>query len=268
MRIARALALTAAFAATVAPAPAATSRPKALESVAFEQRLDERVPEGARFRDASGREIRFGDLLGDKPLVLAFAYFRCPMLCPVSLSGLAGSLKALSWSAGEEFRVATVSIDPTDGPEAAAEQKRKHLDHYGRDGAEEGWAFLTGDEPEIRALADAVGFRYARDEATGEYAHAAGVVVVTPDGRISRYLYGVEIAPRDLRLALVEAGEGKIGSLTDQLLLMCFHWDPTTGRYGAIAMGAVRTASALTVLGLGGMLLTLWRRERNGTHSS
>jgi protein SCO1 len=264
---ARALAIAVALAAA-APAPAATGRPKALESVAFEQRLDERVPEHVRFRDDEGREVRFGDLLGDKPLVLAFAYFRCPMLCPVTLSGLAGSLKTLSWSAGEQFRVATVSIDPEDGAEAAAEQKRRHLDHYGRDGAEHGWIFLTGEEPAIRELADAVGFRYARDDATGEYAHAAGLVVITPHGRISRYLYGVEIAPRDLRLALVEAGEGKIGSLTDQILLMCFHWDPTTGRYGAVAMGAVRAASALTVLGLGGMLLGLWRRERNGTHSS
>ena len=246
---------------------AEAARPKVLEKVAFEQRLDAVVPADVRLRDESGREVRLGDLLGGKPVVLDFAYFRCPMLCPLALSGLAGSLKALTWSAGEEFQVITVSIDPEDSPQGAAEAKAKHLAHYARESGERGWRFLVGDETNVRALADAVGFRYARDEVTGQFAHAAGVVVLTPEGRVSRYLYVFEPTPRDLRLALVEAADGKIGGITDQILLLCFHWDPTTGTYGGIAMGSVRVAGALTVVGLGGFLLTMFRRERNGNGS-
>ena len=245
----------------VLPASVQAARPKALENVAFEQRLEAEVPRDLLLRDETDREIRLAEALGGKPAILDFAYFRCPMLCPVALSGLARALKALSWSAGNEFQVVTVSIDPDEPLEAVTEAKRKHLEHYARAGGEGGWRFLTGDERNVRALADAVGFRYARDEKSGEYAHAAGVVILTPEGRVSRYLYGVEPAPRDLRLALVEAADGKIGGLTDQLLLLCFHWDPSTGTYGSAAMGAVRAASALTVLALGGFLFTLWRRE-------
>ncbi|MGH7803468.1 MAG: SCO family protein, partial [Candidatus Binatia bacterium] len=221
MSLRRALAAAAIVLAATSFAHAA--RPKALEKVGFDQKLDAVVPTDVRLRDETGREIRLADALAGKPAILDFAYFRCPMLCPVSLWGLAASLKTLSWSAGEEFRVVTVSIDPADTPAAATETKRKHLDHYGRAGAESGWRFLVGDEGEVRRLADAVGFRFARDERTGEYAHAAGVVFLTPEARVSRYLYGVEPTPRDLRLALVEAADGKIGGLTEQLLLLCFH---------------------------------------------
>lgn len=249
--------------AALAPAVfAEVPRPKALDGVAFEQRLGAELPKGLEFRDETGVPVRFGDLLGDRPIILSFAYYHCPMLCPLALSGLASSLKTLSWNVGEEFRVVTVGIDPKETPAQAAAAKQKQLDLYRRDGAAEGWRFLTGEESAIRALADAAGFRYNYDATTDQYAHAAGIVVVTPEGEVSRYLYGFEFAPRDLRLALVEAGDGKIGSLTDQLLLLCFHWDPTTGKYGGIAMGAVRTASALTLLGLGGFMLTMWRRER------
>ena len=258
----RARALAAAVALVAAASLAHAARPKALEQVGFDQKLDVAVPTDVRLRDESGTEIRLAEALGGKPAILDFAYFRCPMLCPVSLSGLASSLKTLAWSAGNEFQVVTVSIDPAETPAAAAEAKRKHLDHYGRAGAEQGWRFLVGDEAEIRRLASAVGFRYARDERSGEYAHAAGIVVLTPEGRVSRYLYGVEPAPRDVRLALVEAADVKIGGLTEQLLLLCFHWDPSTGTYGSVVMGAVRAASAVTVLGLGGFLLVMWRRER------
>lgn len=250
------------LALVLAPAVGRAERPKVLEQIGFDQRLDTLVPADVRLRDETGQEVRLGDVLGGKPAILDFAYFRCPMLCPVALSGLAGSLKALSWSAGEEFRVVTVSIDPEDDPQAAAAAKAKHLEHYARASGERGWRFLVGDEANVRRLADAVGFRYARDEATGQFAHAAGVVVLTAEGRVSRYLYGLEPAPRDLRLALVEAAEGKIGGITDQILLLCFHWNPTTGKYGAVAMGSVRAASALTVLALGGFLVTMWRRER------
>jgi len=237
-------------------------RPKALEGVAFEQRLGAELPQALEFRDEAGAAVRFGDLLGDRPILLSFAYYHCPMLCPLALGGLTSSLKTLSWNVGEEFRIVTVGIDPRETPAQAAEAKQKQLDLYRRDGAAEGWRFLTGDEAAIRALADAAGFKYNYDAGSDQYAHAAGIVVVTPEGAVSRYLYGFEFAGRDLRLALVEAADGKIGSLTDQLLLLCFHWDPTTGKYGGIAMGAVRTASALTLLGLGGFMVAMWRRER------
>lgn len=239
----------------------AGERPAILRDVAFDQRLDQRVPLDVRLRDESGRAVRLGDYFGERPVVLSLAYYSCPMLCPLHLQGVASSLKPLEFSAGDEFEVVTVSFDPRDTPEVAAEKKAETLRRYGREGAERGWHFLTGDAEQVKRLTDAVGFRYAYDEARGEYAHPAGIVLLTQDGRISRYLFGVEYAPRDLRLGLVETARGEIGSLVDQVMLFCFHYDPAMGRYSAVALNSVRIGGALTVLALVGFIGVALLRE-------
>lgn len=261
MRIATAMALGSLVVA-LPTVSEATTRPKLLEGVAFEQRLGAELPMEARFRDESGSDVRFGDLFADgKPVILTFAYADCPMLCPAVLQGVAQSLTTMSWTIGEEFRVVTVAIDPKDTPEKAAAMQARALRQYGREVSRGSWRFLVGDEPSIREVAKAAGFHYAADEKNQQYAHAAGLAVVTPDGRLSKYFYGFEFAPRDLRLALVEATDRTIGSLTDQILLLCFHWDPSTGKYSAATLGAVRAGGAATLLGLGGFLFVMWRRE-------
>ncbi|MEW6272682.1 MAG: SCO family protein [Thermodesulfobacteriota bacterium] len=248
----------------------AGDRPAALRDVAFDQRLDEQVPRDVRLRDESGREVRLGDYLTDKPVILSLAYFSCPMLCPLHQQGLASSLKPLGFGAGRDFTVLTVSFDPRDTPEVAREKKREVLERYGRDGAVHGWHFLTGDAAELERLTRAVGFRYQYDEKRGEYAHPSGIVLLTADGRVSRYLFGIEFSPRDLRLGLVETAERKIGSVVDQALLFCFHYDPAMGRYSAVALNAVRIGGALTVLAMvvliGGALLRETSRRRAARH--
>ncbi len=250
----------------------ASDRPAALRDVGFDQRLDAQVPLDIRLRDEAGREVRLGDYFGDKPVLLSLAYYTCPMLCTLHLEGLARSLKPLSMSVGKEFTVLTVSFDPRDTPERAAEKKQHTLARYDRPGAERGWHFLTGDAEQIAALTEAVGFRTQYDEQRGEYAHPAGIVLLTADGRVSRYLFGIDLAPRDLRLALVETAERKIGSLVDQVLLFCFHYDPAMGRYSGIALSSVRIGGILTVLALvgliGGALLRESSRRRAARHGA
>lgn len=253
----------------------ATDRPEALREVGFDQRLDAQVPPDIRLRDESGREVRLGDYFGDKPVLLSLAYYSCPMLCGLHLQGLASSLKPLQLSAGKDFTILTVSFDPRDTSERAAAKKKDSLERYGRMGAEGGWHFLTGDADQIAALTRAVGFRYQYDEKRGEFAHPAGVVVLTPDGHVSRYLFGIEYSPRDLRLGLVESAQGKIGTLVDQVLLFCFHYDPAMGRYSAIALNSVRVGGVLTILGLVAFIGGALRREsvrrraaRHGTSGS
>ena len=250
------------FAACLAtPAAAVTDLPPALAGVGIDQKLDLALPLDLAFRDESGKAVRLGDFFGDRPVVLTLAYYHCPMLCPMVLEGLVRGLRPLSWDLGRQFEMVTVSIDPKETPEQAAAMKRKLVAEYGRTGAADGWHFLVGDAQSVARLADAAGFRYTRDEANDQYAHAAGLVIATPQGKISRYLYGIDQRPRDLRLALVEASDGKIGTLADQLLLFCFHYDPATGRYGAAAMTSLRVAAALTLVGLIGFVATQLRRE-------
>ncbi len=241
-----------AVAALLASAPlrAATpaSQKKMLDGVGFDQNLGKQAPMDAVFRDSDGRAVRFGDLFRGKPVVLAFVYYKCPMLCTETLNGLVRALRALSFDAGLQFDVATVSIDPRETPALAAAKKAPYVERYGRAGAARGWSFLTGDSGSIRRLAGAAGFRYAYDAELDQYAHATGLIVLTPEGRISRYLYGVEYAAGDLRLALVEATAGTIGSPVDQLLLYCYHYDPLTGQYGLLVTRALRVAGALTVV--------------------
>jgi protein SCO1/2 len=248
-----------------APGPAADARPAALRDVAFDQRLGEALPLDAALVDESGRAVRLGDYFGRRPVVLSLAYYGCPMLCTLSLNGLASAMKTLSFDAGREFEVVTLSFEPKETPEQAAAAKKTYVERYGRPAAAAGWHFLTGDAAAVAAVTRAVGFRYAWDGETRQYAHPAGVVVATPEGRIARYLYGVEYAPKDLRFALVEASAGRVGTPVDQLLLYCYEYDPVRGRYGAAIMRTVRFMGILTVLGLVTLIAVLRRGEKTAS---
>jgi protein SCO1 len=243
------------------PAPPAQESPKILRDVGFDQRLGETVPLDAVFRDESGRTVKLGEYFGARPVVLALAYYECPMLCTVTLNGLASALDVVSFEPGREFEIVTVSFEPTETPELARAKKAAYLRRYKRPGAAAAWHFLTGDAEQIRRLTEAVGFRYAWDETTKQYAHASGVMILTRDGRLARYLYGVEYAPKDLRFSIYEASQGKILSPVDRLLLYCYHYDPELGRYGATVMGTLRVAAVLTLLGIGALIVSLRRRE-------
>jgi protein SCO1 len=259
---ARGLGVGAALALAVfATASADTTRPPALRDVGIDQRLDAQVPLDLVFRDESGQPVALRQYFGNKPVILSLAYYECPMLCTLVLNGLASALKVLSFDVGNQFEVITVSFDPHDTPALAAAKKETILKEYGRPDAARGWHFLTGDAAAIAQLTTAVGFHYTALPEQHQFAHAAGIMVLTPRGKIARYFYGVEFAPRDLRLGLIEAAENRIGSPVDQLLLFCFHYDPATGKYGALAINSVRAGGALTVLALGTFLLVQWRRE-------
>jgi len=237
-------------------------RPAGLRDVGLEQRLNEHVPLDLSFRDESGQPVRLGHYFGSTPVILTLNYFDCQMLCPLVLNDVLRVVRAIPLTLGRDFRILTVSIDPHDLAALAEAKHQSYVDRYGRPGAIDGWHFLTGDEDSIESLARAVGFRYVRDPQSRQYAHAAGIMVLTPDGRLARYFYGVEYSPRDLRLALVEASKGGIGSLADQILLFCFHYDPQSGRYSFVVLNAVRAASIATVIGIGSLMVVLFRRER------
>jgi len=243
----------------------ADARPAVLDRVAFEQRIGQAVPLDAGFRDEAGHPVRLGEYLRDKPVLLVPAYYECPMLCTLVLGGVVSALRALPFDVGRELTVVVFSISPTETSVQAAAKKEEILAKYRRPDTAGGWHFLTGDEDAIRAVADAIGFRYTRDPASGQYAHASGIVLLTPAGRISHYFYGVEYAPRDLRLALVEAADGRIGSPIDQLLLYCFQYDPATGRYSRVALGAIRIGGLATIVLLGGFIAIMLRRDARPT---
>ena len=235
--------------------------PAPLRKVGIDQRLNNQVPLDLVFRDEQGQQVRLGQYFGQKPVILALVYYDCPMLCTQVLNGLTGSLKALKFDVGREFDVVTLSFDPREGPEMARQKKEAYLARYGREGTGAGWHFLTGDEASIRALTEAVGFYYAWDEETKQFAHASGIMLLTPEGRLSRYFYGIEYAPKDVRLGLVEASNNKIGSPVDQILLYCFHYDPQTGRYGFAIMNAIRLLGLMTFFGLALLIFIMKRRE-------
>jgi protein SCO1/2 len=236
--------------------------PPILKSVGFDQRLNESVPLDIAFRDEDGREVKLGDYFGREPVVLVMAYFRCPMLCTQVLNGLVEGLRETELSMGKDFRVLTVSFDPGDSPKMAAAKKENYVRAYADPRAAADWHFLTGTQASIDRLAQAIGFRYAYDAASDQYAHAAGLVVLTPAGKISRYFYDVHYSGRDLRLGLVEASQNRIGTAVDQVLLFCFHYDPTAGRYGPAVMNFVRAGGVVTVIALGLMFAGLMRGER------
>jgi protein SCO1/2 len=248
-----------------ASAPA-SQMPAVLTDVRFDQRLNEQLPLDAAFRDEEGREVTLGDYFGKKPVVLAFVYFECPMLCTQVLNGLTTSLTVLDETVGREFDVVAISFDARETPALANGKKKSHLDRYKRPESERGWHFLTGDEASIKAVTAAAGFHYAWDEKTQQFAHPSGIVVATPDGKVSRYFFGIEYAPRDVKFALIESSAGRIGNAIDQLLLYCYHYDPATGSYGFVAMGAVRVGGALTVLALVGFVVMSIRRDMRAGH--
>ena len=257
---------------TGAPAPGyrrdvgtpASAIPAPLREIGFDQKIDDRLPLDVELRDESGRQVRLGEYFGTKPVVLAFVYYDCPMLCTQVLSSMTSTFGVLALDPGQDFEIVVVSFDPRETPALAAEKKALYVERFGRPGTEGGWHFLTGDEASVKRLTAAAGFRYVWDEKSGQFAHPSGVIVTTPDGRLARYLFGLEYGPRDLRFALIEASEGRVGTAVDSLLLYCYHYDPMTGRYGLVIMRALRLAGAATVLLLGAFITVMVRRERRG----
>jgi protein SCO1/2 len=244
------------------PTMPSSQTPKALTSVSFEQRLNEQLPLDLSFKNEDGRTVKLGEYFGRKPVILTFVYYECPMLCTEVLNGLESSLRVLNETIGKEFDVVTVSFDPRETPVLAAGKKKAYLERYKRPEAQQGWHFLTGSQESIDALTHAAGFNYYWDEASHQFAHASGIVVATPTGKISRYFMGIEHSPRDVKFALIESSHEKIGSLADRLLLYCYHYDPAKGNYGFVAMRAVRIGGAATILALVGFVFVSIRRDQ------
>ena len=244
--------------------PPAAVRPPYLENVGIEQHLDAQVPPDLAFTDSTGRAVKLGDYFG-KPLILNLVYYNCTMLCGEALAGLTGAMKMIKFDVGDEYDVVTVSFNPEETPAMAAAKKADFIKRYGRAGAASGWHFLTGPPASINALTKAVGFQYQYDPKTKQYAHATAIMVLTPQGRISRYFYGVDFPPKDLRMGLVEASPEKIGNLTDQVLLYCYHYDPATGKYGAVVSNMLRLGGGLTIILIGGLLLILLRLDKSAS---
>lgn len=228
----------------------------------FDQRLGEKIPATATFRDATGQLRQLKEFLGRRPVVLALVYYECPMLCTLELNGLVRSLKALPMRLGRDFTVLTVSFDPGETPELAAKKKVSYLAQLDRPANSAGWRFLTGDQKNIDQLCSAVGFQAVYDPQRDEYAHASGLVVLTPEGTISRYFFGIDYPARDLRLGLTEASRGELGGLSDHLLLLCYAYDPATGKYGLVIMNVIRLGGIATVLLLGGFIAVSIYRDR------
>lgn len=239
--------------------------PQQLQTVGIEQKLNEQIPFDAVFKDENGREVRLGEYFNKgKPVIIALVYFECPMLCNEVLNGLTGSLKGVSFNAGKEFDVVAISFDAreNDVPDLAKNKKAGYLKRYEREGTENGWHFLTGTQSEIDKVTKAVGFSYKFDEATNQFAHAGGIMMTTPDGRLSRYFYGIDYQPRDLKFGLIDSSENKIGNPAEQLYLYCFHYNPADGKYGLAVLRVMRLAAIATIIGLGGMIFVFWRRNR------
>jgi protein SCO1/2 len=240
----------------------ASKKPVILQKVGIDQKIGQQLPLDLHFTDERGATVRLGQYFGTRPVVLALAYYECPMLCTHVLNGMAGALKTLTFEAGKDFDVVVVSINPREGPQLASEKKTAYLETYGRPHSARSWHFLTGKEPDIQTLAAALGFRYAYDDRIQQYAHAAAIYVATPAGVVARYFLGIEFPPRDLRFALVEASQNRLGTIGDKVLLLCYHYDPATGRYGAIALGAVRIGGVLTIVAFLAFLFVSLRNER------
>ena len=244
---------------------AATGLPDALQTIGIEQKLGEQLPLDTELTAEDGRTLQLGSLFeSGRPVVLAFVYYECPMLCNEVLNGLTGSLKGLSLDAGKDFDVIALSFDARENekPELARNKKAAYMERYGRPGSEKGWHFLTGNQASIDAVAKAAGFNYRWDEKSNQFAHAGGVMIVTPQGKMSRYFYGIDYSPRDLKLGVIESADNKIGSAADQMLLYCFHYDPSTGKYGLAVLSVIRIGAVLTLLGMGAMGFVFWRRTK------
>jgi protein SCO1/2 len=234
------------------------------QRIGIDQKLGDQLPLDLPFVDSDGNPVHLRDYFGDKPIILSLVYFDCPMLCTQVINSLLRAMNVLSFGAGTEFDVLTISIDPGETPELANAKKIEYLKNYrGREGST-GWHFLTGDQQQIDQLAAAVGFRYEYDEPTDQYIHASGIMVLTPEGKLARYFYGIDYPPRDLRWGLVEAADGAIGNPVDQLLLLCYSYDPMTGKYGLYIRNSLRIGGLATILALGSFIVVMLRRERRG----
>lgn len=239
---------------------AQSAQPSILDQIGLDQKLDAQIPLDLQFQDESGQTVRLGQYFGDRPVLLTLVYYECPMLCTLVLNGTVRALRTLDFSAGKDFEIVTVSINPKETPELAASKKAQYIDSYRREGAEKGWHFLTGKEDQIKKLADSVGYRYAYDAKADQFAHPSGIILLTPAGKVARYFYGVEYSPRDIRLGMIEADQEKIGSPVDQVLLFCYHYDATTGKYSLAILNFLRLGAFLTVAGIGILLFVLIRR--------
>lgn len=245
---------------------APNQKPAILQNVGIDQHLNQQIPLDLSFVDENGQPVRLRQYFGQKPVIMTMVYFTCPMLCSQVLSGLTYTLNGMpSFNVGREFNIVTVSFDPRDTPQAAMENKERYLKRYRRAGSEQGWHFLVGKKDQIDALAGALGFRYAWDAENEQFAHGSSIMLLTPDGHIAQYYYGIEYDPRYVHLGLVEASKGKIGSFVDQILLYCYHYDPRQGRYGAAIFNILRISALATVLVLGGFMLIMLRRESRAT---
>jgi protein SCO1/2 len=239
----------------------ATPPPQILGNISIDQNLKQQVPLDLPFKDENGRDVKLSDYFGSKPVILSLVYYECPMLCTETLNGMVSAFKVLKFDVGKEFNVVTISFDARETPALAAEKQKNYLRQYGRPGAEQGWHFLTGPQSSIDAVTKSVGFHYAWDQSTQQFAHATALFLLTPDGKIAQYYYGVEFSPRDLRFGIIEASQGKTGTVVDQVLLYCFHYDSRSGKYGAIITRVVQLAGGITILLLGGFLIAMFRLE-------
>ena len=253
---------------TEEPGDPSSAKPGLLSKIGIDQRLNEHVPLDLAFVDETGRSVKLREYFGKRPVLLAMVYYECPMLCTQVLNGVTGALKVLNFDVGKEFDVVAVSINPKEGPGLAASKKQAYVERYGRPHTAGGWHFLTGREENIRALANAVGFRYAYDEEIKQYAHGAGIELLTPKGMIARYFYGIEFAPRDIKFGIMEASEERVGSPIDSVLLLCYHYDPATGKYGATAMTMVRVGAVMTMVGFAVFLFVSLRHERTSARDA
>lgn len=238
--------------------------PNELKKVAFDQNLGVQVPLDLPFRDESGAPVQLSQYFNGRPVILALVYYQCPMLCTQALNGLVRALKVLALEPGRDYNIITVSFNPAEKPAEAAAKKATYARQLKRAGTNDAWHFLTGEEPSIRLLTETVGFHYVYDELTRQYAHPTGVIVLTPEGKTSKYIYGLDYGPRDLRLALVEASDHKVGTPVDRLLLYCYHYDPASGKYGLVLLNVMRLAGVVTVACIGGFILIMLRREKRG----
>jgi protein SCO1 len=232
------------------------------DQVGIEQKLNQQVPLDLTFTDENGQQVQLGKYFGSKPVILTLVYYQCPMLCSQVLNGVTGALNGITrFNIGRDFDIVTVSFDPRDKPAEAVATKKRLLERYRRPGSAEGWHFLTGKEDQIKALASSVGFRYAWDPQIQQFAHASSIMLLTSQGKVARYYFGIEYAPRDIQLGLVEASQGKIGSVVDQFILYCYHYDPARGKYGAVVFNIMRICALATMLVLGGFVIIMFRRD-------
>ncbi|MGD0300521.1 MAG: SCO family protein [Bryobacteraceae bacterium] len=266
LRAASALMPTLGFLALTTALPVTAQQyglPAIARGVGIDQNLNAQLPLELLFKDETGQTVRLGQYFRQKPVVLALVYYECPMLCNMVLNGLSNSMEKITLNLGDDYDVVTVSFNPHETWQLAASKKANYVEKYKGKGTVEGWHFLTGKEDNIKKLADAAGFHYKYDPVTKQFAHASAIMVITPEGRIARYFYGIEYKPRDFRLGLVEASQHKIGSPVDAIMLFCFHYDPMTGKYGLIITNVIRTLGSATVIGLAALLFVLIRRDRH-----